>query len=166
MANEHQIIDLGATPDARLADRGAIHAGVRLHFHIVLQHRRPGLRHFVPGAIPPFGKTETVSPNNGSVLQDDAVADTAVLAHHRVRVRDKIIANLGTAINGYKAVQNGVAADLYFFIDTTIRSNVRAFADFGRPRDDGGGVNPGGVSRCVVEEFERMGERKIRICRT
>src|SRR5215469_6175588 len=158
MANEHQIIDLGATSDARLANRSAIHAGVRLHFHIVLQHRRPGLRHFVPGAIRPFGKTETVSPNNGSVLQDDAVADTAVLAHHRVRVRDKIIANLRTAINGDKDVQNGDGVDLYLYNDITIGSNVRAFADLGRPRDDGGSVNTGGVSRRVVEEFERMGE--------
>src|SRR5579883_2851609 len=44
MADEHQVINLGAAADAGFADRCAIHAGIRLHFNVVLENSRSGLR--------------------------------------------------------------------------------------------------------------------------
>src|SRR5262245_17345874 len=75
---QHQIIKRSAAANAGFADRGAIDASVRLHFHVVFKNRRSRLRHLVPGAVFLLGEAEPVSTDDGAVLENDSVANTAV----------------------------------------------------------------------------------------
>src|SRR5947207_10361070 len=51
VSNLHQIIDLGATPNSRFADRGAIDGGVGADFDIVFENHDSGLHNFVVAAV-------------------------------------------------------------------------------------------------------------------
>jgi len=56
-----------------------------------------------------LGEAEAVSPDNDAVLQGDAIANAARLAHDRVGVSEEIVADLGATINRDGAVKHGVA---------------------------------------------------------
>src|SRR5215467_10954429 len=135
MPYQNQVVQLGTAPNARFANRGAVHASVGLHLHVVLKHSGPGLRHLVPGAVLPSGKAETVSANDRAILQNDSVADAAVLSHHGMRVRKEIVTDFGAAVDGHEAMQDVVATDFRFFIYVAIRPDMRALADFCGFRD-------------------------------
>src|SRR5207245_5704329 len=110
MADEHEIIQLGACADARLADGGAVDAGVGLDFHVVADHGDSRLQHLVPAAVALFGETEAVSSDDHAVLQHHAIADAAAFAHDGLRVRGEIVADARPAIAGEEAGRDGVAA--------------------------------------------------------
>jgi len=80
-------------------------------------------------------------------LQDDAIANAARLAHDRVGMRKKIVADLRAAINRDGTVEHSVAADVRVFVDKTIRADVRVFADASGFRDDGGRMDPWSITR-------------------
>src|SRR5579863_6248054 len=140
MADEHKVIELGALADARLANGGAVDAGVGLNLHVVANHGDPRLQHLVPAAVGLPGKAEAVAAYDHAVLQDHAVADTAVFAHYGVRVREKVVADARAAIDGDEAVQHGIAADHGTFVHVAVGTNVRAGADLRRDGDHGGGM--------------------------
>ena len=77
VADEDQVVNFGAVANAGFADRCAIHAGIRLHFNVVLENCRPGLRHFEPGAILQTREAKPVAADNDAVLQDHAIANAA-----------------------------------------------------------------------------------------
>src|SRR5580658_5123823 len=150
MADDDKVVQLGAATNARFSDRGAVDARVRLDFDIVLKHGGAGLLHLVPGAVFLLGEAETVAADNGAVLQDDAVSDAAEFADHGMGVREEVIANACALVNGDEAVQNRVAADVGIFSDQAVRSNVGTCADFGRLRDESGGVESWHVAGSLV----------------
>jgi hypothetical protein len=55
-------------------------------------------------------------------LEDNAVADPAVLADYRVGVSEEVIADFGATINRYETMQDRVLAEFGFFIDEAVRS--------------------------------------------
>ncbi len=164
MSHEHQVVELCAAPDARFPDGSAVHAGVCLHLHVVFEHCWPGLGHLVPGSVLAFGEAEAITADDGPVLQNDAIADAAVFAHNGVGVGDEVIANLRTTVDGYETVKDGIAADLGFLVDVTVRSNMRTFANPGRLRDDSGRVSARRVLRRLVKKFNGLGKCQIGIC--
>src|SRR5690242_347737 len=89
VADQHQIVELGAFADARFTHSGPIDAGVGLHLNVVFQHSGAGLQHFVPGAVFLLGVAQAVPSDDGAVLKDDAIAEAAVFADNRVSVREE-----------------------------------------------------------------------------
>ena len=78
VANLNEVVDLRAGTDSCLSDSGAIDAGVCLDFDIVLQDGRSRLEDLVPGAALMTramlaGEAEAVSPDYGSILQQNIV---------------------------------------------------------------------------------------------
>jgi len=164
VANQDEVIELGAAADARFADGGAVHAGIGLHFDVIFEHRGAGLRHFVPGAVFLFGEAEAVAADDGAILQDDAMAEAAVFADDGMRVSEEAVADFCAAVNRDETVQDGVAANLHVFVDVAIRADVGAFADVRGLGDDGGGVDAGCVAGGLIEEFNGVSESQIGIC--
>src|SRR5205807_7507416 len=99
VADLNEIIDFCATSDTRLADAGAIHACVRLHFNVVFENRWARLDDLVPLASVIFCESKTVGAHDGAVLQDDVVPQNAVLSHNRVSVREEIVSDASARIN-------------------------------------------------------------------
>ena len=129
MADEHEIIQFGALADERLADGGAVDAGIGLDLYVVADHSDSRLRHFVPAAVALFGETEAIAADDHAVLQHHAIANAAAFAHDGMRVREKVVANARAAIDGDEAVQDGVTPEHGVFVDVAVRANVRAFSD-------------------------------------
>src|SRR5215467_91862 len=163
MTYKHKVVELGAASDARFADRGAVHAGVGLHFHVVLEHSGAGLCHLVPSTILPFGKAEAVAANDGPILQNDTITDSRVFTHNRVGVCDEVVTDFGPTIDGNEAVQHSVVANLSLFVNIAIRTDMRAFANCRRLCDNGGRMYARGVLRRLIEKFESVRESKVRV---
>src|SRR5579863_4127208 len=99
MADEHEVVDLGPAADARFSDGGAVDAGVRLNFDVILDHDGRILHNFVPSAIRAFREAEPVAPDHRAVLKDYPVPDGASFSHHRLRMREEMIANSRVPVN-------------------------------------------------------------------
>src|ERR1700722_7044416 len=108
----HQVVALHAASDPGLANALAGEARGRLLFHVVFNHDRRGLRNFVPASFGGLSKAEPVGANYDSVLQQYIAADAAILANDRVRVREKVAANLYSSINYDVRQQHRVRPDL------------------------------------------------------
>jgi hypothetical protein len=161
MAYEDEIIKLRAASYASLADGGAVDAGIGLNFDIVLQDGGAGLAHFVPRPVFLLGKTEAVTADDRSILQDHAMAEAARFTDDGVGVREEIVANVSAAIDGDETVKNGVAADFGFFIYETVGADVRSFADAGGLCNHGSCMNARRIARSLIEKLDGMGESEI-----
>ena len=81
VADLHQVVELGAAPDARLAERRAVDRGERADLDVVLDHHDPHLRELVVAALGVAREAEAVGPDHGAVLHHHAAAEPAALAH-------------------------------------------------------------------------------------
>jgi hypothetical protein len=166
VTDDDEIIQLGTAADAGFSHGGAVDASVGLDFHIIFENGWAGLLHLVPRSVCLLCEAEAVAADDGSVLQDDAIANLAKFADDGVGVREEVIANARAFVDGYETVKNGVSADVGIFSHHAVRADVSACADFGGLRNDGGRMETWRVARSLVEEFDGVGERKIRVCRT
>ncbi len=159
----HEIVDLDSAADAGFAYAGAVDAGVRLHFDVVFDDDRGGLGNLVPVSVGSLGEAEAVGADHDAVLQQDIVADAAVLAHHGVGVGKEIVADLCPAIDDHVRQQYGVVADLDVLVDDYIRADVGVASDLRCGMDDRRGMHSRGIAQRLVEEFEGMRETEIGI---
>src|SRR5580765_3264382 len=164
VADDDEVVELGTASDARFSDSGTVNAGICLDFDIVLENGRAGLLHLVPSSVFLLGKTKAVSADDGTVLQNDTISDTAKFANHSMRVREEIIADLNALIDVDETVQNGVLTDLDIFADNAIRSDMGPCADFCRFGNEGRRVESLLVTRRLIEKLDGVGEREVRIC--
>ena len=121
----HQIVDLGAAPDASFLHAGAIDAGVGLDFDIIFNDDRLGLHDLVPVRGVIFGEAEAVGADDCAILQQHAVAQSAAFAHYGVCVGEEVVANLDVAIDHHVRQQHRIASNLYSRADYHIRTDVR-----------------------------------------
>ena len=72
---------------------GAIDIGQRLNLDIVLENGWTRLRNLVVRPVGALRETETVTADHDPVLEDDPIADLAMLAHSDVRVSEEIVSD-------------------------------------------------------------------------
>ena len=113
----NHVVEFRAAADVCFAYRGAIDCTLRLDFNVIADDGDSALAHFVPRAIGLAREAEAVAADYDSVLDQDAMADAAVLAHGAVRVGEEIVADCRASIDGDEAVQHDVASYLDFFIE-------------------------------------------------
>jgi len=157
----HQAIDLGAAADARLADRGAIDRGEGLNLDVVFDDGDAALDDFLVGAVRAFGKAEAIAPNHDAVLERYAMADATEFANDRMRVRQKIVADMRVVIDHHVRMQNGVFPDHHVFANHGEGADGGVLADASRIGDRCRGMDTGSGPRRLVEEGQRPGEIEI-----
>src|ERR1700722_2303963 len=121
VANLDEVVDLGSTADARLADGGAVHNALGLNLNIVFDHRSAGLADFVPPSISLAREPITVASNYDAVLQENTISDARTFPHADMGMGEKIVTNFYSAINSHETVQHGVRTDLRVVVNKTIR---------------------------------------------
>ena len=90
MANLHEVVDLGAGLDPRLADRRTIHRRVRAELHVVLDDDDGDLRNLFVGAVATTDEAVAVAADDDAVLKDDAIADRDALADGDIGMDDAV----------------------------------------------------------------------------
>ena len=75
--NLHEVVDLGAGADARLADRRPIDRGVGADLDVVFDDDVGVLRNLQVRAVRLLDEAEPVAADDRAVLHDDAMADPA-----------------------------------------------------------------------------------------
>ena len=79
----HQVVDLRARLDARLANRRPIDRRVGAQLHLVFDDDRGDLRNLLVRAVAAAHEAVAVAADHHAVLQDDAIAERDALAHRR-----------------------------------------------------------------------------------
>ena len=162
MSHLREVVDLCAAAYVRLADTGAVDAGVRLHLDCILQNRRAGLCYLLP-ARAVTRKAETIGADNGSVLQNDIVTERAVLTHDSVRVGKKILSDPHSAIDDDMWQQHRAVADLDVFINDDISADMSPSSESRRVGNDCRGMNARLILRHRVKQVDGSSESKVGI---
>src|SRR5690606_21688073 len=120
----HQIVDLGAFPDDGVGHGAPVDGGVGADFDIVLNDDAADLRH----ALRPLRaahETETVLPDTGSAMDDDAVSDQCVL-HGDVRADIAVAADAAGCTDHRIGGNHGAGSDGDFRADNRASFDNRA----------------------------------------
>ena len=129
MPHLHQVVDLRACLHARLAHARTIHARIGLHFHRVLQHRRPGLHNLHPVTLRPLRKAKTIRADHGTVLQDHIIAQHTTFAHHCMGVRQKAVTDLHPGIQNRMCQKHRIVPDNAPVAHHHIRPHMRSCSE-------------------------------------
>ena len=89
----HEVVDLGAGADARLADRRAIDRRVGADLDVVFDHDVGVLRNLQVRAVLLPREAEPVAADDDAVVQRHAIADDDALANRDLRVDDAVVAD-------------------------------------------------------------------------
>ena len=163
MSDEHEVIDLYAVLDSRLADGGTIDTRIRLHLDVVANHNLPGLQNLAPAAFGQAGKAKAVRANHYAILQKHTIADPAGFSNHGVGVGEKIVSDLGVPINRHEAVKDCISSDFDILVDKTVRADVRPACNSGRRRDDGRRMDTRFIARRLMKHVDCPGKIQLRV---
>jgi hypothetical protein len=119
----------------------------------------------VPAPLVVFGKSETISADHSSVLENHVVSQTAVLTDNGVRMRKEAMADLSTFIDDSVRKYYGVVSDHGITPDAHIWTNVGILAESCRLVDHGRTVDPRRISWHLIKKLERLCECKIGVLR-
>src|SRR3989304_10283164 len=144
VADLDEVVNLGAAADAGFADGGAVNGGAGLDFDVVFDDDGTRLHDLVVAAGVFAGEAVAVAADDGGVLQDDAMSQLTMLAHHGVGVRHEVVADAGSAVDGDEAVQARPVADLDVVVNKTVRADGGLPAHPRPPRHNRGRMYPGG----------------------
>ena len=147
----------------RAPDAGSIDASVGLHFDFVLKHGRTRLHDLLPLAGIVLREAESICADDRSILQDNVIAQAAMLAYNRVRMREEIVADASAAIDHHMRQENCITADINIFVDHNVRSDMRASTNSGGAMNRRRRVYAGHVLRRLVEQFDCAREGEIRV---
>src|SRR5437588_713217 len=163
MSNLDKIVDFRALRNVGFPDAGAVHAGVGLHFDVIFEDRRARLHDLVPVTGVIFGKSEAIGANDHAVLQDDMIAESAMLAHNCVGVSKEMVADARAWINHDVGQQGSIGSNDNVAIDHNVRPDMRVRPDARARVNDGCGMYARCVPRGLVEQFDCARKRKVRI---
>ena len=158
----HQVVDLRAGANPRLADRRPIDRRIGADLHVVFDHDAADLRNLVVGAVGAPREPEPVAPDDRAVLQDDAVADDDALADRDTRVHDAVVADDRAGADRDVRVDDRAGADA---APAPMQTNGdrRRPSDTARPtaasRMHAGLAAPGGAKISIARANARYGWR-------
>ena len=165
MAHLHQVIDLDAAAEARLADGGPVDRSVSLHFNVVFDNHGPRRHDLVVRAVRLPGESEAVGPDYRAVLQDDVVPDAHVFTHDGMGVGQKAVANLRAAVNHHKTLEHAIVSQDCSFLNHHVGADGGIAPELGVRGDDGGRMDAGGGTRGGPKQLQGLGERQVRVLR-
>ena len=99
VADVDHVVELGAFPDRRHAQRRAIHARVRANLHTIAQFHASNLRKGFVSAVREH-KTKAIGPDHASGMEDDAVADRHIGIDRDVGMDSAMLANVHAVADG------------------------------------------------------------------
>ena len=146
----HEIVDLGASTDARRAEARAVDGGVRADLDIVLQNDPTDLRRLLPSAVEV--EAEPVGAKHGARVHD------AALAHLGPRVQDRARHELGARADLGEGSDEGARVHAHPVAEDRAGAHDRGRADahvFTEPRggvDDGRRMYAGREARILGRE--------------
>ena len=156
-----EVVDFCALSYAGFAYAGPVYAGIRLNLGFGSQDYVSRLHYFVPAGAVVFRKAEAVGADDGSILQEDVVAEVAELSDHGVGMREEIVAYLCSPVDHYMGEEDGVVSYNGVLVDHYVGSYVRVFAQGRFRMDYGGGMDSRGVSGRLIEKLYGLGPGEV-----
>lgn len=127
----HKVVQFGAAPYDRVADRSPVDGCVGADFHVILYQHPSGLANFVKRTVPGGCESETVAANDDTVLEHHAIPDLAILPDYHMRVKHGSVAYHNARIKNHMRIDHDVRPDFAVPADDGIGSNAGIRADEG-----------------------------------
>ena len=163
VADLHQVVDLRARLNARLADGRSIDGRVRANLHVVFDDDVRVLRNLQMGAVGLLGEAEPVAADDRAVLHDDAIADDDPLANRDVRMEDAVVADARAATDDDIGIDDRARADGGAGADDDKRTDRHVSAQRDVRCDGAERVDSPGRRAALHEQRDRMREHRVRI---
>jgi hypothetical protein len=132
----HQIVDLGAALDPRLANGWPIDGGVRANLHVVFDHDDRVLGNLDVLTGRRRHESEAVAADHRAILDDDPMSEDGALADRHSRVQHAVIADLHAWPNDDVRVDHGPGPDVRTGPDYRQRTDADVSGDDGGRIDD------------------------------
>ena len=137
-----EVINFCIVANDRAGNFGAVNAGIGLYFYIVAQNHVANLRDFLVASVVKC-KPEAVRADFSPGLQNNVIFQYALLADNDLRVNVAVLADGYIFANVTLRENNGIVADLRTVLNNGISPDRNIGPQFGRPADNGGGVDAG-----------------------
>ena len=151
VSNLHEVVDFRSFLDPGFAEAGAVDAGIRADFNIVVD-----LHDSVLGNLDETAEgwcvTEAVGADDGTRMDDDAVAEDAAVHDGDIGVDDAVFADFGVVTDICAAADDRVVADFSMSLDNGVGADIDVFSEFGGRVD----VCAGADARFVADRFGRV----------
>jgi hypothetical protein len=125
----HEVVDLGASLDSRLAHGRTIDGRIRPQLHIVFEDDGGNLRNLLVRAVAAANEAVAIAADDDAVLQDYAIAKRAALANRDIGVDDAVAADHGAGADGHVRIDDGAVADAGARADHDERSDRYASSE-------------------------------------
>src|SRR5689334_7343682 len=126
----HDVVEFRAASDARAAECGAVYAGVRAEFDVVLNYYRADLRKLLVAVIVAH-VTKTVSADTHGCVQYDAIAKRDAVVENDVRMQHAVVADRHVRADDDAGFNARRSADARVFTDLDVRADVSRQCDVG-----------------------------------
>ncbi len=161
----HEVVDLRARLDARLADGGTIDGGVGAELDVVFDDDCRDLGDLLVRAVAAADEAVPVAADDDAVLQHDAIANGHALANRDVRVDDAVGADPRAGADGDVGKDDRTVANDRSFTNRHERADGDAIADARVARDRRHRVDARLRLPSRREDADGAGERQVRIRR-
>ena len=161
-----EVVDFRPPPDPSRTDGSSVHRRVRSNLHPVAQFNCPDLGNRQRIAATVWNVPEPIAADDGPGLQGDVVSDSDLLAHHRTRMRRKVVTDDSPRVNGHVRVEPRLPPDPHVFSDDDVRCYRGTFPDLRARCDYRRRVHPRFEPRPPIELFEETHQCKVRLLDT
>ena len=156
-----EIIDLGAPPDHRLAEAGAVEGRVGADLDVVFEDHVADLRDATDLAVDGL-ITEAIGADDGAGLDAAAGAEDAVVADDDAGLEPAIDADRSAGTDMAAGFEDRAGGDGSAFTDDAEGADVGGRIDLGGGRDDSGRVDAGRRAR-LEARLEHAAEQRERV---
>ena len=134
MGNLDQIIQLDSSAYERRSHRRTIHTSIGTDFHVVFYGYDTDLRNFVVAVLGRC-KTEAVRTDYATCMQNDAIADFAIVIYRNIGIQYTVFAHRSIIVHGGMRVYLCTFTDMHVFTNISKRGDVTVFVDLSRRCD-------------------------------
>lgn len=124
MAYLHEVVQLRAPANDRVAYRGTVYSRVSADLYVVFNNHATGLAYLVVSTVCHWGEAETVAANNDSILDDYAVANLALLPNAHMGMNNNVISENNAGIEHNMRVDRHPCAEPAPSSNDDVRTNA------------------------------------------
>ncbi len=163
MGDLDEVVDFGAAGYPGRFESGSVEGSIGADFDVVFEDHIAKLLELSMLTFFVGGVAKATGANDGTWLEDDAIAEGAILADNGVGVEEAIFAYLDTDADVGKRANGCAATDFSVFVDDGVGADVYVFTEFCGLMDYGGGVDAGKTSgfalfeKCFCDLLEGAG---------
>ena len=153
----HEVVQFHTAANIGRAHRRTVHAGVCADFNVILNADIANLRNLLI-ALSGRREAKTVGTDDTAGMQNDAIADLAVVIDRHIGIEHAVLPDTGVLLNDDAGVELRTFAHRSALADIDVRTQIDILADGGAFRNHGSRMNAGAFRHSRLIERQKFGD--------